>query len=362
MRVNGINNYNIYNVPALNINGKTHSYNIKLNDSKDIITFGAKRKPPAQNISKNSKEAFQLGKRVYSSLMFDPTKQKALEIITNEDPSLKIYDIEELKNEIPNAKNYSAYLRSYLNPDYTVENLGFYINLAPLDENDKTGKMKFAMETAHEYTHVRQNANGDSARYLKNIAGENEEYAEFLAGFGKCVFEYFDGELQAMFVSSVIDEKDIPLIQKYNILCPKEKLVTKQMMFKKYGFKISQKILKNQKCIPDFKNADEYLNYLKLASMPKQQRVGNKLLDKISDTLKESPEAEHTLKENLLNLDNPKKYIEAKGAVELSYLAGTVIGLALIASEISNLILHPIMRTLGLEKKQTDHKILDKKA
>ena len=97
--------------------------------------------------------------------------------------------------------------------------------------------MKFAMETAHEYTHVRQNANGDSARYLKNIAGENEEYAEFLAGFGKCVFEYFDGELQAMFVSSVIDEKDIPLIQKYNILCPKEKLVTKQMMFKKYGFK-----------------------------------------------------------------------------------------------------------------------------
>lgn len=237
MRVNGINNYNIYNVPALNINGKTHSYNIKLNNSKDIITFGAKRKPPAQNISKNSKEAFQLGKRVYSSLMFDPTKQKALEIITNEDPSLKIYDIEELKNEIPNAKNYSAYLRSYLNPDYTVENLGFYINLAPLDENDKTGKMKFAMETAHEYTHVRQNANGDSARYLKNIAGENEEYAEFLAGFGKCVFEYFDGELQAMFVSSVIDEKDIPLIQKYNILCPKEKLVTKQMMFKKYGFK-----------------------------------------------------------------------------------------------------------------------------
>ena len=148
----------------------------------------------------------------------------------------------------------------------------------------------------------------------------------------------------------------------YQLLCLGIYLTMVPFVFKKYGFKISQKILKNQKCIPDFKNADEYLNYLKLASMPKQQRVGNKLLDKISDTLKESPEAEHTLKENLLNLDNPKKYIEAKGAVELSYLAGTVIGLALIASEISNLILHPIMRTLGLEKKQTDHKILDKKA
>lgn len=148
----------------------------------------------------------------------------------------------------------------------------------------------------------------------------------------------------------------------YQMLCLGIYLTMVPFVFKKYGFKISQKILKDEKCIPDFKNADEYLNYLKLASMPKEKRAGNKLMDKISDELKETPEAEHTLKENLLRLDNPKKYIEAKGAVELSYLAGTVIGLALIASEISNLILHPIMRSLGLEKKQAGHKILDKKA
>ena len=131
--------------------------------------------------------------------------------------------------------------------------------------------------------------------------------------------------------------------------------------FKKYGFKISQKILKKEKCIPDFKNADEYLNYLKLASMPKKERAGHKLMKTISETLKETPDAKTTLKENLLTLEHPNKYKEAKGAVELSYLAGTVIGLALIASEISNLILHPIMRGLGFEKKNPGSKHLDKK-
>lgn len=58
MRVNGINNYNIYNVPALNINGKTHSYNIKLNNSKDIITFGAKENRPSKTFQKIQKKHF----------------------------------------------------------------------------------------------------------------------------------------------------------------------------------------------------------------------------------------------------------------------------------------------------------------
>ncbi len=141
----------------------------------------------------------------------------------------------------------------------------------------------------------------------------------------------------------------------YQILCLGIYLTMIPLVFKKYGFKLSQKILKNENCIPNFKNADEYLNYLKLANMPKENRLGNKLLNKISDTLKETPDAKTTLKQNLLTLDKPKKYEEAKGAIELSYLVGTVIGLALIASELSNLILHPIMRGLGLEKKPKEN-------
>ena len=139
----------------------------------------------------------------------------------------------------------------------------------------------------------------------------------------------------------------------YQLLCLGIYLTMIPLVFKKYGFKLSQKILKKEKCIPDFKNADEYLNYLKLASMPKKERAEHKLMKTFSDTLKESPDAKTTLKENLLMQDKPNKYIEAKGAIELNNLAGNVICLMFIEYENRNLILNPIMRFIGIEKKET---------
>ena len=109
-------------------------------------------------------------------------------------------------------------------------------------------------------------------------------------------------------------------------------------------------ILKNDSSLPAFKNAVEYLNYAKLAKMDKKDRQGHKLLAKISNTLKSSPEDKLTLKEHLLSDDKPPEFPTAKGAIELSNLVGTVIGLAWIASELSNYILHPIMCGLGFEK------------
>ena len=107
---------------------------------------------------------------------------------------------------------------------------------------------------------------------------------------------------------------------------------------------------KNDSSLPAFKNAVEYLNYAKLAKMDKKDRQGHKLLAKISNTLKSSPEDKLTLKEHLLSDDKPPEFPTAKGAIELSNLVGTVIGLAWIASELSNYILHPIMCGLGFEK------------
>ena len=127
-------------------------------------------------------------------------------------------------------------------------------------------------------------------------------------------------------------------------------------IFQKYGFKIAQKILKGDKDLPAFKNAAEYLNYAKLAKMEKKERQGNKLLSKISDTLKADPQDRFTLKEHLLKDEKPPEFPTAKGAIELSNLTGTVIGLAWIASELSNYILHPLMRGLGFENKNVKEK------
>lgn len=136
----------------------------------------------------------------------------------------------------------------------------------------------------------------------------------------------------------------------YQLLCLGIYLTMIPLFFKKYGFKIAQKILKNDKDLPKFKDANEYLAYAKLSSLPKNERKGHKLLSRISDNLKMTDEDNVTLKQKLLNEDKPPEFPVAKGALELSNLVGTVIGLAWIASELSNYILHPIMKGLGFEK------------
>lgn len=148
----------------------------------------------------------------------------------------------------------------------------------------------------------------------------------------------------------------------YQTLCLGIYLTLVPILFQKYGFKFAQKVLKNEHCIPAFKSASEYLKYLKLAALPKDERQAHKYLATFSDTLKETADSATTLKQNLLTQNNPNKYKTAKGAIEFSNLAGTVIGLAIIASELSNMMLHPIMRKLGFEKasKNTEQHI-DKK-
>ena len=138
----------------------------------------------------------------------------------------------------------------------------------------------------------------------------------------------------------------------YQILCLGIYLTMIPLFFKRYGFKLAQKILKGDKDLPMFKDANEYLAYAKLAGIPKNERKNKKLLQKISDNLKISPNDKETLKQKLLNEEKPPEFPVAKGALELSNLVGTVIGLAWIASELSNHILHPIMKCLGFEKSQ----------
>ena len=137
----------------------------------------------------------------------------------------------------------------------------------------------------------------------------------------------------------------------YQLLCLGIYLTMIPLVFKKYGFKIAQKILKNDSDLPNFKDANEYLAYAKLASRKKSDRNDAKTLAKISDNLKINDSDKFTLKEHLLNDEKPPEFPVAKGALELSNLVGTVIGLAWIASELSNHILHPLMRMLGFEKK-----------
>ena len=147
----------------------------------------------------------------------------------------------------------------------------------------------------------------------------------------------------------------------YQLLCLGIYLGMVGPVFKKPMFKMAQKILKNQKDLPNFSKVEEYETYLKLRALPIEQRSKRKLMDSLPDTIYENKTSKVTLKENLLLFEKPDKYKTEKGIVELSYLTGTVFGLALFASELSNLILHPIMKVLGFEKTSEKSKGFDKK-
>ena len=55
------------------------------------------------------------------------------------------------------------------------------------------------------------------------------------------------------------------------------------------------------------------------------------------------------IKEELVK-DKPENFNIIKGAIELGNIIGSVFGLALFAPEVSHMIVHPVMKALGMEK------------
>ena len=52
-----------------------------------------------------------------------------------------------------------------------------------------------------------------------------------------------------------------------------------------------------------------------------------------------------------LKKEKPEKFTYVKGAVELSNIIGSVLGLAIFAPQVSHAFIHPALKFLGLEKK-----------
>lgn len=137
----------------------------------------------------------------------------------------------------------------------------------------------------------------------------------------------------------------------YQTLCLGIYLAIIPPLFKEGGFQVAKKFFKSEgKHFPQFKSAKEFLNYHKLACMKLEDRVKEtKILDKISGTLKEHSSAQTTIKQNLLTKYSPNKYPLVKGSIELCSIIGSVVGLTMLAPELSHLLLHPIMKAINLE-------------
>lgn len=134
----------------------------------------------------------------------------------------------------------------------------------------------------------------------------------------------------------------------YQAICLGVYLALIPTVFKKGSFAAAKKfIYKDTKGFEKFKNADDFLNFHKLASMEKAERI-----NAVSDTnvIKQYKDRPELLKALEIE-DNPaNKYYLQKGVIEGGSLAGSILGLAIIAPEVSHRLIHPIMKVLGLEK------------
>lgn len=122
-------------------------------------------------------------------------------------------------------------------------------------------------------------------------------------------------------------------------------------IFKKGGFKLAkEKIFKNTEGFEHFKNFKEYTHYRKLAD---NINVNNRLQTLNKDIPHKNCKVKDMYNSTLLEelkKEVPNKFNSVKGAVDLSNIIGSVVGLAMIAPAVSQALIHPVLRFVGLEK------------
>lgn len=128
-------------------------------------------------------------------------------------------------------------------------------------------------------------------------------------------------------------------------------------IFKRGGFKIAKNnIFKNTEGFEHFADFNKYMEYKKLAANPS-------IKERLSLLEKNKVDFNETLVKEL-NKEKPDDFKSVKGAVELSNIIGSVVGLSIVAPQVSQALIHPALRLIGLEKKEdkAENKKLDQTA
>ena len=133
----------------------------------------------------------------------------------------------------------------------------------------------------------------------------------------------------------------------YQLICLGVYLAVIPPIFKGGSYKLGKKIFgKEHPEFNKFKNVAEYLDYHKYAKRCLTDRKAS--LAKVKSSKKF---AHNGLREDLLTKETPECYDLIKGTVEAGSFIGSLLGLAILAPQISHHLIHPLMKALNLEKK-----------
>ena len=117
-------------------------------------------------------------------------------------------------------------------------------------------------------------------------------------------------------------------------------------VFKRGAFKLAKnKIFKNSPEFQKFKSLKNYESYRKYAAKSLDSR--KLLLQQHKLQEKFTPEIE----QELITAKKPDNYDLVKGVIEFGSITGSVLGLAVLAPQLSHAVIHPALRFIGMEEK-----------
>lgn len=125
----------------------------------------------------------------------------------------------------------------------------------------------------------------------------------------------------------------------YQMTCLGIYLAAVMPILRKGTFALARKMYKNEPVFNAFKNSGEFMKYYKMDEAGKLAKI-----EEINKNLK----PENKITKEQINEDF------AKGLTELTSIIGSVTGLAVIAPIISHPMIHPILKTMGLEEGKKD--------
>ena len=132
----------------------------------------------------------------------------------------------------------------------------------------------------------------------------------------------------------------------YQAICLATYLAVIPPIFKSGSFKLGKKIFgKEHPEFSKFKGMKEYLDYHKFAKKIYNDRIAS--LSKIKSSKKFMHDG---LRKDLLNNKEPETYDLIKGTVEAGTFMGSILGLAVLAPQVSHYLIHPLMDFLYKKK------------
>lgn len=138
----------------------------------------------------------------------------------------------------------------------------------------------------------------------------------------------------------------------YQAICLAVYLAVIPPIFKAGSYKLGKKYFgKEHPEFSKFKNMKEYLDYHKYAKQVMTDRVAC-----LSKTKSNKKFMHDGLRDDLLKNEQPETYDLIKGTIEAGTFAGSILGLAILAPQISHHLIHPIMKLLRLEKPETSER------